>query len=156
MSGIWALVPVKQLAEAKTRLAGALNAVSRRELVLAMAHDVSTALVESQALSRVVIVSDIEGIDRMIAVSGISAFDPSPVHGLNQELERSADWAYRQGANYVLIAHADLPSITAKAVQTFINPLPVAGSLRIAASKEGGGTNMLLSPLPLPFPLQFG
>jgi 2-phospho-L-lactate guanylyltransferase len=156
MNGLWALVPVKQLAEAKTRLAGALDATRRRELVLAMAHDVLAALVDAKAFSRVVIVSDIPDIERLIAVDGVSAFDPDPIRGLNEELACSADWAYRQGANHVLIVHADLPTLSAKAVRAFLDPRLNAGSLRIAASKEGTGTNMLLSSLPLPVPLQFG
>lgn len=156
MSGIWALVPIKELAEAKTRLAGALDANRRRTLVLAMARDVLAALVESTAISRVVIVSSIDCIDDLLAVNGVSIFDPSPARGLNEELEHTADWAYGQGARDVLIAHADLPAVTAEAVRTFLDPRLEARSLRIAASKEGSGTNMLLSPLPLPIPLCFG
>lgn len=156
MSGTWALVPIKPLAEAKTRLAEALDATRRQELVLAMARDVLAALVESDACSRVVIVSAMPEINRLIAVSGVSALDPSPIRGLNQELAYSADWAYGHGARHVLIAHADLPAIAPRAVQAFIDPLPEAGTLRLAASKEGTGTNMLLSSVPLPVPLQFG
>ena len=156
MSCIWALVPIKQLTEAKTRLAGAMDATHRRELVLAMAQDVLAALVESEALSRVVIVSGIADIDRMLAVPGASTFDPRPARGLNPELEYAADWAHGQGARQVLIVHADLPALTGKTIRNFLNPPAAAGLLRIAASKEGTGTNMLLSSLPLPAPLQFG
>ncbi len=156
MSGIWALVPIKELAEAKTRLAPVLNAAGRRELVLAMARDVLTALVETAALARVVVVSDIEGINRLLAVDKVSAFDPRPARGLNAELASACAWAHGSGASRILIAHADLPAITAGAVRTFLDPDLDTRSLRIAASKEGTGTNLLLASLPLPIALQFG
>lgn len=156
MSGIWALVPIKELAEAKTRLAPVLNAAGRRELVLAMARDVLTALVETAALARVVVVSDIEGIDRLLAVDKVSAFDPRPARGLNAELASACAWAHGSGASRILITHADLPAITAGAVRTFLDPDLDTRSLRIAASKEGTGTNLLLASLPLPIALQFG
>ncbi|MBK9953866.1 MAG: 2-phospho-L-lactate guanylyltransferase [Rhodocyclaceae bacterium] len=156
MSGIWALVPIKELAEAKTRLAPVLDAAGRRELVLAMARDVLTALAETTAISHVVVVSDIEGIDRLLSVDKVSVFDPRPARGLNDQLERACARARVAGASQVLIAHADLPAITPQAVRTFLDPGLDTRSLRIAANQEGTGTNLLLAFLPLPTPLQFG
>ena len=44
MQPIWAIVPVKNLARAKQRLAGLLDAVERQRLGLAMLEDVLKAL----------------------------------------------------------------------------------------------------------------
>jgi 2-phospho-L-lactate guanylyltransferase (CobY/MobA/RfbA family) len=54
--------------------------------------------------------------------------------------------------------HADLPQLTARAIDRFIldSVDGAACCVRAAACKEGKGTNLLLAPLPLPLPLVFG
>lgn len=153
----WALVPFKGvIADAKTRLAGAMKAASRRDLVLAMATDVLTTLASTPEVARVVLVTSAADDDLRLAMPGITIFNPMPARGLNQELERAAAWAASQGASHILIAHADLPAVTAPALRAFLTPPLAPGALRIAASKEGTGTNVLLSAAPLPVALVFG
>lgn len=54
---IWALVPLKSAASAKSRLHPMLNEAEREALVLAMARDVLAALVDSTALAGVLLIS---------------------------------------------------------------------------------------------------
>lgn len=157
MKHLWALVPLKDLAGAKTRLAGALGVRARGDLALAMARDVVAALAHTPAIERIVLVSDIADLERRIGVPGIVCHrNPGP-RGLNEDLAAAALWAAGQGATDVLIAHADLPMLTATALERFIADPPAAsGGLRAAGCKLGTGTNLLLAPLPLPLPLVFG
>jgi 2-phospho-L-lactate guanylyltransferase len=158
MKQVWALVPLKDFASAKTRLASALSAEARRELALAMALDVATALVHSHAVARVIMVSDIPDLEQLMGIEGVEHFDTRSAQGLNEDLEVAAAWAGTQGATHVLIAHADLPRLTPRAIDRFIlaaKDLP-ACRVRAAACKDGSGTNLLLAPLPLPLPLVFG
>ena len=57
MSNTWALVPLKNLDRAKQRLVPALSEDQRRNLVLAMARDVLTALEKSASITKTLLVS---------------------------------------------------------------------------------------------------
>lgn len=155
---VWALVPLKDFAGAKTRLAAALGAEARRALSLAMARDVVTALAHAAAVTRVVVVSDMPGVGQRMDVPGVGHFDTGRARGLNADLETAAAWAGTQGATHVLVVHADLPRLTPAAIDRFIaGAAALAGDgVRAAACKQGRGTNLLLAPLPLPLPLVFG
>lgn len=155
MSKLWALLPLKDLSAVKTRLADTLDAPARRELVLAMARDVATALVGARAVSRVVLVSDIPDLPRLLGVAGVTCQLAAGVRGLNGDLTAAAGWAERSGARHVLIAHGDLPLLTADAVDRFVTDADLA-QLRAACCHQGSGTNLLLAPLPLALPLVFG
>lgn len=158
MKQVWALIPLKDFASAKTRLASALSVEARRSLTLAMAHDVATAMMRSHAVDRVIMVSDIPDLERLMGIEGVGHFDTGLAQGLNEDLATAAGWAAAQGATHVLIAHADLPRLTPHAIYRFIleaRNLP-ASRLRAAACKEGCGTNLLLAPVPLSLPLVFG
>lgn len=153
---VWALVPLKDFAGAKTRLATALGAEARRALSLAMARDVAAALAHAATVTRVLLVSDIAGLARLMDVPGVGHFDTGRACGLNEDLASAAAWAATQGATHVLVAHADLPRLTPAAIDRFVAGAATADGVRAAACKQGSGTNLLLAPLPLPLPLVFG
>lgn len=155
MKRLWALVPLKQLAGAKTRLAEALDATARRELALAMARDVVTALAGARSVQRVVLVSDIPELPQLLGISAVASQIRTGARGLNEDLSAAAGWATREGATHVLIAHADLPLLDSAAVDRFAASADFK-TLRAAGCRQGSGTNLLLAPLPLPLPLVFG
>lgn len=155
MTSLWALLPLKDLAAAKTRLAGSLDAPLRRKLALAMARDVAFALAGARAVSRVVLVSNIPDLPQLLGVASITCQLATGVRGLNRDLTAAAAWAARSGATRVLIAHGDLPLLTAEAVDRFVADADAA-QLRAACCHQGSGTNLLLAQLPLALPLVFG
>src|SRR5215467_13660331 len=55
--GIWAVVPAKDLAQAKQRLAGVLTPEERQGLTLAMLEDVLVALSDVPALAGTIVVT---------------------------------------------------------------------------------------------------
>jgi 2-phospho-L-lactate guanylyltransferase len=156
MNRLYALVPLKNLANAKTRLASALTDTDRQELVMAMARDVVTALAHAHTVERVVLVSDIPDLSERIGLPGLTRHPGASTNanGLNADLTAAAAWASEQGASHVLIAHADLPLLTPALIDQFTATPP--SGLRAACCKHGTGTNLLLTPLPLPTPLVYG
>ena len=155
MNGLWALVPLKQLAEAKQRLAPALEPAPRMELMLSMAADVLAALVQIEAVERVLIVSEDPAAEQLALDAGVEWFQAPPGGGLNSDLECAAVFAQQHGARQVLIVHADLPFLRPEPLRRFIADR--SGKItRLAECKSGTGTNLLLTPLPLTFPLVFG
>lgn len=158
MNRVWALVPLKTLTCAKSRLATTLGPAGRRTLALAMVRDVVGALVGSSSIARVVMVSDVPELARLMGIDGLWHFDTRRALGLNEDLTAAAAWAGTQGATHALIAHGDLPWLTPQAVDRFVlgAEAELTSRVRAAACKENLGTNLLLVPLPLPLPLVFG
>jgi 2-phospho-L-lactate guanylyltransferase len=155
MNGLWALVPLKRLAEAKQRLAPVLEPAPRMELMLSMAADVLAALVQIEAVERVLIVSEDPAAEQLSLDAGVEWFQVPPGGGLNSDLEFAVAFAREQGAEQVLIVHADLPFLRPAQLRRFIANR--SGKVtRLAECKAGTGTNLLLTPLPLTFPLVFG
>jgi 2-phospho-L-lactate guanylyltransferase len=155
MNGLWALVPLKRLAAAKQRLAPVLEPAPRMELMLSMAADVLAALGQIEAIERVLIVSEDPAAEQLALDAGVEWFHLSPGGGLNSDLECAAVYAQQQGARQVLIVHADLPFLRLEPLRRFIANRSEK-TTRLAACKAGTGTNLLLTPLPLTFPLVFG
>jgi 2-phospho-L-lactate guanylyltransferase len=155
MNGLWALVPLKRLAAAKQRLAPVLEPAPRMELMLSMATDVLAALVQIEAIERVLIVSEDLAAEQLALDAGVEWFQAPPGGGLNSDLECAAVFAQQHGARQVLIVHADLPFLRPEPLRRFIADRSDKMT-RLAECKTGTGTNLLLTPLPLTFPLVFG
>ncbi|MDT8320170.1 MAG: 2-phospho-L-lactate guanylyltransferase [Xanthomonadales bacterium] len=155
MSQNWALVPLNNLDQAKSRLGPALDCAGRRALVLAMAEDALSALVEVDSIERILLVSNEPEAGTLLRDWPIEVFYSADHEGLNLELVQAAAYAATQGADRILIVHADLPWLTPETLVRFVTDCP-PGVLRAAQCKLGVGTNALLTPLPLPLPLVFG
>ena len=108
----WSVVmPVKVLAQAKSRLAG-LAGPRRGELALALACDTVTAVLACQAAGRVIVITD----DQVAAVTltgmGALVVPDEPRDGLNAALRHGAGYAAARwpGAGTAALS-ADLPAL---------------------------------------------
>jgi 2-phospho-L-lactate guanylyltransferase len=155
MSKTWALVPLKTLDRAKRRLAPVLSEELRKGLVIAMAQDVLSALEESESIEKILLVSSEHEAGRMLKGKKLDIFYSDRDEGLNQELEFAAAYARAQGADRVLIVHGDLPLLNAQSIEHFVQDLP-QDAARAVGCKNGTGTNLLLSSLPLRIRLKYG
>src|SRR6516162_7651546 len=95
------LMPVKVLAEAKSRLA-ALAGSRRAELALALASDTVTAVLGSDAVARVIVITDDQVAAVALAALGALVVPDEPRAGLNAAL--------RPGAGTAALS-ADLPAL---------------------------------------------
>jgi 2-phospho-L-lactate guanylyltransferase len=90
----WSLViPVKVLAQAKSRLTG-LPGQRRSELALAMAADTIAAAMQAAAVGAVLVVTDDPEVSKLAAGLGAHVLPDAPAAGLNQALAHGA--AYSQ------------------------------------------------------------
>ena len=148
------LVPVNHLDRAKGRLAAYLSEDARRALALATLSTVLEACLaygETSGAETWVLTSDYA-----VAVSvpeGVNVLDEDPgLRGLNAQLEAAVK---QLASDEILIVHADLPLLTAEALAAFVGSAPVAPSVTISPSGDGGTNAMLLRP-PGRFPLAYG
>lgn len=149
-----ALIPVKALAAAKSRLALHLTHEQRIALVLEMLHHVIVTLRDSALLETIAVVSQdatvLERADHWGARAHLEE-----LHGHNPALHAAALHELETGATALLTLSADLPLL-----QTHDIGRMVAQSSKhdvvLAASQDHTGTNALLVRPPLAVPYLFG
>jgi 2-phospho-L-lactate guanylyltransferase len=138
-----ALVPVKRLAEAKTRLASALEPRARRALMRGLVEHVLGELAQVSELEEVrVVTSDAE----VVALAGRCGvgfvsdaglpWNEGLVHALAQ---------LRPAPAAVAFVSADLPLLRARDVSTLLAEAPPRGAA-IARARDGGTNALVLRP----------
>lgn len=141
------LLPLKEFAAAKQRLAGVLSATERAQLFAAMVEDVLLTLTQHPLIAGIAICSrdraarwlanyyDVEFIDER----RLSASD------LNSAVNAAAQQFYARGENDVLVVHGDLPLLSAADLTTFLQAHRGGGktAVTIAPDRRGTGTNLL-------------
>lgn len=156
---VWALVPLRQLAGGKERLAGVLEPDARRCLVEAMAADVVAALLAVPLPpQQVLLVSADPGVRAMAVQLGVGSLasreeGPDPLNGA---LTAALRHAAASGAGAVLILHADLPRANPGSLGALLAAGPPGPSATLVPDSAGTGSNCLLLSPPDAMPLAFG
>jgi 2-phospho-L-lactate guanylyltransferase len=152
---IAALVPVKRLAQAKSRLRAVLSDGQRRDFVLAMLEDALRLLASQRAIATTAVVSADEEVLAFARRLGAQPIrEPPGVHGLNAALAFAADVLARQGARGVLVLPADVPLATPAdlgAVLAAWQDTPV-----VLCRSQSHGTGALALRPPHAIPFRFG
>ncbi|HEY2506870.1 MAG TPA: 2-phospho-L-lactate guanylyltransferase [Streptosporangiaceae bacterium] len=110
----WSLVvPVKVLAQAKSRLTG-LGDLRRSDLALAMAADTVAAAVAARPVAAVLVVTDDQDVAEMAAGVGAVVLADEPGAGLNDALTHGARYAEQKWPQHGRAGLAgDLPAVSA-------------------------------------------
>ena len=150
------LIPVKDPANAKTRLAELLSAEERRVLAWAMFEDVSNAVREARQPDCVVMVTSYEpAIERARQFGWDVLIEESQVSE-----SASVDWASRvlaqRGVDTVMRLPADLPLVRADDIDSVLSTKLDSPGALLVPSREGTGTNAILRTPPTLFPSRFG
>ncbi|MEN0000224.1 MAG: 2-phospho-L-lactate guanylyltransferase [Pseudomonadota bacterium] len=151
---VWALMPVKPFATAKTRLASQLTADERVRLAKAMYLDTLSAINAASQLAGVIVVTN-DATARRHA-RGVGAFIvDDPLHGLNLALEAGRVFAAKQGASTVLVLPSDIPAVRHDDINA-LTTMHASGSAVLVPDHLGTGTNALLVPDGARLPFSFG
>jgi 2-phospho-L-lactate guanylyltransferase len=149
------LIPVKDLKNAKQRLASVLPQGARTELARAMLEDVLEAIAACAHRPPVTLVTR-----DPVALILASRFSSEVIadHANASETDAIATATCicdSRGVPYTLVLPADIPLITADELKRIYDAAPPQGSVLVPAA-DGRGTNAVFrSPAGL-FPLQFG
>ena len=140
-----ALVPVKRLGAAKSRLRGVLGA-NADELTLAMLADLLEALVASPQLGRVVVVTPDEAVAQVARAAGASARVAEDA-GLNEGLAAATSELATRG-EAVLIVLGDVAGATPREIAALFEALAALGGrgVVLAPSRDGGSAALLRAP----------
>lgn len=136
------VVPVKRLADAKSRLVPYGDAV-RQELALAFAADVVTAALRCELVERVLVVSDDERAAALLRELGATVVPDHPDAGLNPALRHGAGLlrADDPGCGVASVS-ADLPSLRPADLAAVLRAVS-GGSRAFVADADGRGTTLL-------------
>ncbi len=148
------LVPVKNLANAKQRLAHALEQSSRTELAQAMLADVLDALTESAVDEVSVVTSDpfTMGIADHYRFAVIP--DDSNISETSA-IEMAIQVCESRGIRSTLVIPADIPLIEAADIRAIYTSAPANGTVLVPSADQRGTNAVLRRPASL-FPLRFG
>jgi 2-phospho-L-lactate guanylyltransferase len=157
MAGLVAIVPLRALDGAKSRLGGVLDAEERQDLVTDLLRRTIAAAGDAPAVDEVVVVSPDPAVLAVARAGGAVGLEQHG-SGLNGALEEARDQAIERGAYAILVVPADLPAISAAAIASFIEATlpdrpPVVG---LVTDRHERGTNALLLAPPDVIAFAFG
>ena len=142
---VHALLPLKDLVQAKTRLSGLLSSSERRALAQAMAEDVLAMLAAHPALASVTLVSDDPSAHLLADRYGLALLEEKNlgVRGLNPVLEVATDAMSLAGRDVLIVLHGDIPLFSALELNQVLDCLAQEKVLVIGTDRHGQGTNLL-------------
>jgi 2-phospho-L-lactate guanylyltransferase len=159
VSRTWAVVPIRGLETAKTRLGGDLDAEERLELVTGLLRRTLVATRDASRVEGTIVVTmdpAAAGIAQQLGAVGLVERAP----GLNGAIEAGRSVAVARGATAVLVLPADLPAVRAEAVDELIGAAAdVDGSnglVVLVPDRHERGTNALLLTPPAIIAPAFG
>ena len=149
------LLPVKNLSNAKRRLASVLDQPSRTELAQAMLYDVLEVLVNWALRPGVsVVTSD----SFAVSLARKFSFDVIPDHANHSEtdaIEMATRVCDERGIDSTLVIPADIPLVRREELEQILKTAPAEGSV-LAPAADGRGTNAAFRRPAGLFSLRFG
>jgi 2-phospho-L-lactate guanylyltransferase len=139
----YAIIPVKPLGQAKSRLARALKAPTRAALVRAMFSHTLDVIAQVERIDGAIVVSrdlTILELARSRSLIGLAESDS----GLNPAITQAANWALRHAARSVVIVPVDVPLLTANDLNAILDLAIEPQCVVIAPDRHDAGTNVML------------
>ena len=160
-SRVVAIVPVRSLSGAKSRLGEPLDPEERAELILALLRRTVAAALAARRLDGVAVVSqDAELLTQARAMGAASLLQESD--GLNEGLSETRDSACAE-ATALLVLPADLPAVSAESIERLVEAgeetarrEPARPVVVLVPDRHGTGTNALLVAPPNAIEFRFG
>lgn len=154
MTDFCAIVPIKKLSQAKTRLTPILRASECAALAECMLRDVLTALTTTPQINQVVLFSNDNGVAGIAQEFDCRVLQEEPGTNLCDGLNHAAAQLGSEGVDNLLIVHGDLPMIKNTDVTGLLDRYEEG--LVICPAGVDGGTNALIINPTDALPFQFG
>jgi 2-phospho-L-lactate/phosphoenolpyruvate guanylyltransferase len=149
------LIPVKNLSQAKQRLAAVLDQRSRTELAQAMLHDVAAAIASWSGRPACALVTGDEFAIEIARRYDFEILSDPANPSETGAIETATGACVERGIDFTLVIPADIPLIEASELEQIMVHAPLEGSLLVPAA-DGRGTNAAYRRPADLFPLRFG
>jgi 2-phospho-L-lactate guanylyltransferase len=153
---VWAVIPVKQISQAKQRLSPLLSTEERRNFFSAMLEDVLSMMVKIDFFEKIILATNCPHAISIAGRHGITHFETGPDDGLNQAAGETVNHLLENGIRDMFLIPGDIPLITEEEINNVLRAHPSAPSLTIIPSRDKLGSNCILLSPPSRMPLKFG
>lgn len=150
------LVPVKSLAEGKSRLAAVLSRDERRRLVESLVRRTIALGCAFADPWRCAVVSPCTETLELANAYGVQAIEQRGAPGLNAGLSAALTRLREQGAGDILIVASDMPRLRLEDLAGVTRLGQARRALVVGSDRHGTGTNLLFVPSGLQIDLRFG
>lgn len=154
---IWAIVPVKPLNRAKSRLADLLSGEQREKLALGMLHYNLQVLSTIPMIDGILVISrDMKVLAESRDYPGVQTLQESGTPELNNALRRANRMLIAWGAEASLVIPADIPLITADDIVGVLSHGQALNSIVLVPDRHHDGTNAMFTRPPGLIDYSFG
>jgi 2-phospho-L-lactate guanylyltransferase len=149
-------MPVKDLHDAKQRLAGVLDPAERQALFRAMLEDVLSALAAAEGLAGILMVTRDPEAQSLAARYGARVLVEDSNRGHTAASSLGAWTLAQEGAAGMLQLPADIPLVTPDDLAALLQAHGPAPAVTLAPSRDRQGSNAVACSPPDLLPLRFG
>ena len=153
---MWAVLPFKDLADAKRRLDRVLDRFECQRLFRTMVEDVLEALVGVAALDGVMVVSRDPAAVALAEHYGARVLREAENRGHTAAVSAAAIELATRGADGMIQVPGDVPLITTAEIETVLEAHGVAPAVTFVPSRDRRGSNCVVCSPPAVMPLEFG
>ena len=155
-TGTWAVLPIKELHQAKQRLAGHVPPEFRAGLARAMIEDVLDALRGARGLDGVLVLTCDPDAEKLARQYGAEVSGEDARAGHTGVVASAAARLEERGCGTMLALPGDLPLLTSADVELTLAHRSGAPSVSLVPSLDGDGTNAVLASPPTALEFAFG
>lgn len=152
----WAVVPIKNLSRAKTRLAPVLAPGQRREFFENMIKDVFNALGKAPSLAGVMVITGDPWACELAEKHAFRVLQEPANRGQTAAIAMAAQQLCAENIGAMMTVPGDVPLITAQEVECLIAAHGPPPAVTIAPALDELGSNAVLCSPPDVMPLRFG
>ena len=153
---MWAVLPAKDMADAKQRLADALSAPERRLLFRTMYEDVLTAMAGVTALDGLAVVTRDPEAAAVAEAHGARVIPEAENEGQTAAVEKGAKVLAAEGVQGILTVPGDAPLITVDEIEAVLSAHQGSPAMTIVPAHDRRGSNCIALSPPDLMPFSFG
>ena len=150
------LLPIKDLRQAKKRLAGILSPKERFCLTQAMLADTVRAVRGVRSAEKIFVVTNYPPAMQLAEENGWQVIEEHEQVSESHSVDYASKRCEQQGVAALLRLPLDLPLIRAADIEELLSADFYSPALAIVPSRDGTGTNAMLRTPPTLFPSHFG
>ncbi|MFM7301853.1 MAG: 2-phospho-L-lactate guanylyltransferase, partial [Alphaproteobacteria bacterium] len=152
----WVILPVKEMAGAKQRLASLLSPAERVALMQLMLRDVLMALSAAQGLAGIAVVTLDPFAQALAEAHGARIITEGAGEGHTGAVTTAASVLQAEGVAAILTLPGDVPAVKTLEVEALIAAVTIPPAFIIAPAHDEQGSNAILLSPPNAVKLRFG
>jgi 2-phospho-L-lactate/phosphoenolpyruvate guanylyltransferase len=156
VSGVWAVVPVKEFEGAKQRLSSSLSPDERRLLATTMLEDVLDAVSAVKTLAGVIVVTVDPEATSLASRYGARIVTEGARDGHTGAVTAAARLLVREGQTGMMTMPGDIPRLRSEEIAATLAAHRSAPAFTIVPAHDDLGSNTIICSPPDAVPLRFG